>query len=194
MESHGQPINWRRAFLSGAAGTLLMLAFIDFCNLAGLTPFSMERYLGSVFYTGSSASHWTLGFFVNLVVGGLLSVFYAYNFEYVFRHSGVGLGTRLGFGHAVIAALFVFPFFGVIHDQLGTGVQFGFFGAALGVATPIILLAAHLMYGACVGLFYGPVRNERIRALYSEPGEVGLSARMRGVITPDEDPVDAAYT
>ena len=121
LESHGQPINWRRAFFSGVAGTLLMLDFIDLCNMIGLTPFSMEQYLGSVFYTGSSASHWTLGFFVNLTVGGLLSIFYAYNFEYVFKRSGVDLGTKLGFGHAVLAALFVFPFFGVIHEQLGTG-------------------------------------------------------------------------
>src|SRR5690349_18378253 len=99
-----QPISWRRAFISGILSAGLMMAFIDIYYMIGLSPFTFENYLGSL-VTGPYAAHkWTVGFFFNLILGGIFGIFYAYCFEYVFYRSGAQLGIWVGVWHSVAAA------------------------------------------------------------------------------------------
>lgn len=185
-----QPINWSRAFFSGMAGSLLMMTLIDTCYMLGFTRFSLEAYLGSLFLLNQyKAQEWTVGFLANLVLGGIFGIFYGYCFEYVFRASDSRLGTTLGLAHSVIAAIAFFPFFSAIHNQLGTGPyqNFGFFGAGLDVVTPILLLLAHCGFGAAMGTFYGPVRTERVRMRYFEPG-LNLAPGDPEAIPPTPEP------
>jgi hypothetical protein len=50
-------------------------------------------------------------------------------------------------------------------------------------------LFSHLLFGMMMGAFYGPVRMERIRERFSEPGESGTLSDG-DVITSEEDPED----
>jgi hypothetical protein len=195
LEQAEQPINWLRAFLSGVVGAILLALLLDIFNMLGITRFSLETYLGSMFPISEHRTHiWLIGALANSVVGGLFGIFYAYCFEYVFKASNVRLGTQLGFGHAILAAVALFPFFGMVHQQMHVApfANFGFFGSGIDAATPILLLFGHLMFGSCMGLFYGPVRAARARARIFEPGESGLPGEP-DVMAEEEDPVDSAF-
>ena len=184
-----QPMNWKRAFFSGATSAAFMMAFIDIFYLMGITPFTFESYLGSLFeFVRYTDYTWTLGFFINLVIGGVFGFLYAYFFEYVFSRANARIGIWLGVGHSLIAALAFFPFFGAIHEFLNVGLypHFGFLGSALGAPTLILLVTGHMLYGACMGLFYGDVRIARVRARFFEPGEVA-NVQDPDLITDEED-------
>jgi hypothetical protein len=183
-----QPIHWKRAFISGILSSGLMMAFIDMFHLMGITPFSFEIYLGSLILGPHSGNSWIIGFLISLVLGGIFGIFYAYCFEFVFKHANARLGIWVGVWHAIAAAVAFFPFFGVIHEFLRTDLypDFGFFGLALGPQTSLLLLAGHLMFGLCMGTLYGPVGADRIRARYFEPGRSGRPGDQ-DVVTEEED-------
>jgi hypothetical protein len=189
------PIAWRRAFISGVFGATMMMATLDIFFMMGITPFSFEQYLGGLLRGTPYGHHnWTVGFFANWIVGGVFGFVYAWAFEFVFKKSGGRLGTWLGLLHAGVAAVAVFPFFGILHEEARTGVypDFGFFGVGLGGPTPILLLFSHLVFGATVGLFYGPVGSERIRSRFSEPGEKGMPGEL-DVLPAHEDHSDSRF-
>ncbi|MCM2278459.1 MAG: hypothetical protein NDJ89_10325 [Oligoflexia bacterium] len=190
-----QPINWFRAFASGVVAAVLMAFFVDIFNMMGATGFSYEAYLGALFRLSEYPTrNWLFGAVANALLGGVFGLFYAYCFEYVFRRSEVAVGTRLGFAHAVVAAIGLFPFLGMIQQQMRITrfAHFGFFGSGIDAPTPILLLFGHLVFGACMGLFYGPVRAARARARFFEPGESGMPGQP-GVIGEEDDPVDSAF-
>lgn len=187
-----QPINWSRAFIGGFIGVSLMMAFVDIFAMMGWTAFTFEAYLGSLFYPGTYGPRgWIVGLIANWVVGSLIGILYGYFFEYVFSRANAGIGALTGLIHAVVAGLTLFPFFTITHEWLGTDrfETFGFLGSALGPATFVILLLAHVLYGMVMGLIYGPVRQQRLQMQYHEPGEYGQPGE-RGVITDEEDPQD----
>lgn len=192
-----QPMNWRRAFLSGSLSAAILVAFLDIFSvlgdMLGFSGISLEVYLGSLVRGHAYGVHvWTLGLISNLIVGGIFGLVYGYFFEYVFRRSDARVGTALGLAHAILAAVAFFPFFGMLHEQIGTGVRFGFFGSELGPLVPILLLFGHLIFGASMGLFYGPVRAARVHGRVFEPGQGGLPGEP-GVILPQDDPRDSAF-
>jgi len=157
-----------------------------------LTPFSFEEYLGSLIRDSQYGQHnWTLGFLANLITGGIFGIFYAYCFEFVFFRASSRIGIWISFWHTLLAGVAFFPFFGVMHEFLKTGLypDFGFLGSGLGAQTLILIATGHCLFGASMGLFYGGVRAERVRERYFEPGESG-SFDDPDVITWEEDPVD----
>jgi hypothetical protein len=169
---NAQPMNWTRAFISGIFASLVLMAFIDIFYMMDVTPFTLEVYIGSIFRDSLVGTHnWTVGFIINLVMGGLLGLIYGFFFEDVFQRSGTRTGLYTGVFHIALAAIAIFPFFGIIAEQEGTELfpHFGILGSGLGAATPLVLIFAHLLFGATMGLFYGPVRLDRIRANFMEP-------------------------
>ena len=165
-----------------------MMGFVDVFYMLGYTPFSFEQYLGSLLRGTIYGQHnWVLGFFANAITGGVFGFLYAYGFEYIFKRASGRIGTELGLGHAIIAMVAIFPFFNILHLEMGTGLypHFGFFGSGLGAPTPVLLLMGHLLFGAAMGTFYGPVRAYRVRARAYEPGESGTPTDP-DLIGPDE--------
>jgi hypothetical protein len=168
-------MNWGRAFISGVIGATGMIAVIDCFTGLGLTPFSLEMYLGTMIYGDPHSPYsWTLGVFATWILGGIFGFFYAYFFEFVFHRANARIGSLLGIGHAVLAAVLFFPFFQMLQHEGGTAPmpEFGFFGSGMGWLTPILLVAAHVMFGAGMGTFYGPVHADRSHARVFEPGEI----------------------
>jgi hypothetical protein len=176
-----QPIRWGRAFGVGVLGALAMMAVLDICFMAGLSPFTFESYLGSLLWPGPyGPRNWIAGFIANLALGGLFGLLYGYFFEYVFRRADARAGVLAGLVHAVLAAVVFFPYFSVAHGDIGTGLyeNFGFFGAGLSAGLPVLLLAGHLLFGATMGALYGPVRSARLRERYFEPEE-GVESHVK---------------
>lgn len=190
--SNDQPVGWARAFLSGVIGASLLMAFIDAFYLMGLTPFSLELFLGSMIRGTAFGPHnWTVGLFVNWILGGVFGIFYAGFFEYGFRKSSARIGLLLGLGHTVIAAFILFPIFIAVHQQMETLLypKFGFLGGELDLSVPPLLVVGHLLFGMCVGLFYGPVRGAREEANVREPGSSGEVGDI-DLINEDDDSED----
>lgn len=180
-EKNVPPINWHRAIISGMVGSLIMMAFVDSFYMMGITPFCYENYLGSLLtmdlYGGNV---WTIGFFAELAITGVYGIFYGFFFESVYQRSSARNGIKVGFIHAIVAAVAIFPFFQLIEASAPVEMypNFGFFGSGLSPATPIILFLSHLIFGATVGTFYGPVRMERVRALFEEPEDTVYEEEM----------------
>ncbi len=189
-----QPINGLRAFLSGVVAASFMLAFIDVFNMLGTTRFSFETYLGSLIRgTEHGARNWVVGLVANWLVGGLFGILYAYCFEYVLLKSSARLGVVLGYFHVMFATIAVFPFFTMVHEFYGFTeyVPFGVLGHKVDPNAPILIFVGHLLFGATMGLFYGPAGLDRLHAQWSEPGDSGLPGES-GVILEEDDPEDAA--
>jgi hypothetical protein len=189
-----QPINWGRAFLTGVFGVTLMMAFVDIFAMMGVSPFSFEVYLGTLLRgSGTADPHlsWIVGLLGNWLIGGLFGLVYAYFFEYIFRRADARIGLLVGLGHAGLAAVAIFPFFNILHQEVGTGLfdSFGILGSGLSLSVPPILILGHCLFGATAGLLYGPVRLGRVQTRDFEPGESEVSDRRR-LIRAVEDPVD----
>jgi hypothetical protein len=187
-----QPIHWGRTFLVGALSAVAMMAFIDIFYLMGITPFAFEDYVGSLIRATPYGPHnWTVGFLANCVMGGVFAIFYAYLFEYVYYGTSSRLGVWIGFLHSILAAVAIFPFFNTVHEVLGTGLypHFGLLGSGLGGATAILIFAGHLLFGVCMGTFYGPARSDRVQGRYFEPGET-VAYGEEGAITFEDAPED----
>ncbi len=184
-----QPMNWFRAFVSGAVGAAFLMTFLDIFYMLGITPFTLEYYVGSMILSSPYGVHnFTIGVIATWIIGGLWGFLYAYCFEYVFRRSSTRLGAFLGMAHAAVAAVVVFPFFQVVHEFQGTEPTppFGFFGLGMGPATFILLFFGHVFFGIAMGAFYGPVRVYRVRTRVFEPGDSGYPGES-DVITWEED-------
>jgi hypothetical protein len=194
FERTEQPINWGKSIVCGMLGATFMMAFIDTFYMMGITPFSFEYFLGTLLRGGVEygPQNWVLGFLANLVTGGIFGIVYAYCFEYVYFRASGRIGMALGMWHSLLAAVAVFPFFTSIHEFMGTGVyqNFGILGYKLGLQTPILLVTGHLLFGATMGVFYGSVRAQRIRAKRGfEPGELARPGDP-DLITLEDDPPD----
>src|SRR3954466_3973047 len=127
-----QPISWARAFLVGIFATNLMLAFIDTFNMLGMTPFSLERYVGSLILGQANGTHvWTIGLIANWVFGGIMGILYGYYFEYFAFEANTRFGVKAGLGHAFVAAAAIFPFFNIIHEEMNLKLfpHFGILGS-----------------------------------------------------------------
>ena len=191
---HVEPVNFGRAILVGMISSLFMQAFMDIFFMLGITHFSFESYMGSLILDQNYGDEgWLLGWMANLVTGALFGLLYAWGFEYVFKRADTRLGTLMGFGHALVAASLFFPIFQIMRHHLGLEAydSFGLFGSGVGAATPILLLMGHLLFGSCMGVFYGPVRADRVHLKDSEPGKV-VQLHKHDVIDEDFDHKDSS--
>jgi hypothetical protein len=190
-----QPISWGRAFFCGMLGAAILMAWLDLFYMMGFTAFNLELFVGTILRNSVEFAPraWLVGAIANLIFGGIFGIFYGYLFEYIFQRSGTQAGLKVGVFHAAFAGVAMLPFFQTVHEQMGLQLYsegLGFFGARISAVTPLLIVLGHLLFGATMGLFYGPVRVDRIRTRNFEPGEVGYAGEP-DVITAEEDPRDA---
>src|ERR1700757_1276787 len=112
-------------------GSIIMMSFVDTFYMMGFTSFCFENYLGSLILMELYQTKiWIVGFAANLVMGGVYGILYGFLFEDVFKRAGARNGIILGFFHAIVAAVAVFPFFKLVEDASRVEMypNFGFFG------------------------------------------------------------------
>jgi hypothetical protein len=141
-----------RALLAGIAGALAMSGTMFLIRQFGINV-SLEMLLGSLLEDQTGLSIWMSGFILHLAIGVVIALLYAFVFE-VLETWGPLLGGGLGLAHGLMAGLFMSAISAmnpVVPNVHAPGaflahVQYG----------PIIFLVLHLLFGATVGLVYGP--------------------------------------
>lgn len=142
----------RRAIVSGLAGTAALTLTLAWGPTIGAPPLNLPLWDGT-FFTLNLGLAVALGYVVHFAIGAALAVLY----QKWFRHRLSGEGWLRGavFGLIIWGALMLagLPVFDVLDPLVENGLMSspGLFALGLGIAAPVMLLFAHLLYGSIVG-------------------------------------------
>jgi hypothetical protein len=155
-------VNWGDALLWGFVATVVLTGLMTTSQNLGLTRMSIPYMLGSLFTADRDRARlYGTGFHV--VNGWLFALVYCRAFESWDRAT-----WWLGAGIGLVQALFVLTagmaFLPGLHPRMAGETRGptptrqleppGFFALNYGRGTPIVVLLAHLAYGAILGAFY----------------------------------------
>jgi hypothetical protein len=150
------------AVVGGLVGTLVLTTILRAASELALTRMDMPFLLGTAL-TADRVRAKALGYALHFVFGLLFALAYYAIFS-VLDESGVLLGALFGLVHALFAATaLVNVLLPVVHPRMGTGFDAagdaprleppGFLLLNYGRRTPVVTVAAHVVYGAIVGGF-----------------------------------------
>jgi hypothetical protein len=155
-------VNWPSSLLAGFAGTLVLTTLESGAQQLHLTRMSLPYLLGAIF-TPSRDRAKVIGFFTHLINGQLLALLYVAIFQSL-GGSGALRGGLIGLVHSAVVLLVVVPLLPSIHPRMASLHQGptelrqleppGPLGLYYGVTTPLMIVVAHLAFGAVVGALY----------------------------------------
>ena len=148
------------ALAGGFLGTLVLTTAMSGATQLRLTRMDAPFLLGTAF-TADRTKAKVLGYLLHFLAGLLFSLAY-YALFVVVGHAGWLLGMALGLLHALFAgSVLVNVVLPAIHPRMGTTFTAanaaplleppGFMLLNYGRATPVVMVLAHLAYGAIVG-------------------------------------------
>jgi hypothetical protein len=153
-------MDWAGWALFGLVATAALTAVMISAQLVGLTRLDLPLALGTVFTEDPDQAR-VYGFFVHLGVGEGFALGYAA----VFALRGQAtwwLGGLLGLVHVGVALAVLVPVMAGVHPRMAseragpstTAVLEppGLFGLNYGARTPLVAVAAHVVYGVALGL------------------------------------------
>lgn len=153
-------LDWIGWATFGVAATVLLTAVIVGAQYAGLTRLDIPLMLGTL-VTGDPDRARFIGFFLHLAMGQFFALFYLLGFSQLGR-SGWALGAGFGLVHAVVAGTVLVPLLPTIHPRMATeraGPRSltvleppGPLALNYGWSTPLVSIAAHVVYGSILGL------------------------------------------
>jgi hypothetical protein len=156
-------MDWSGWAVFGLVATTGLTAVMILAQLAGRTRFDLPLMLGTIAAEDPDRAR-VAGFAIHLVVGQVFALFYAAGFAALHR-SDWWLGAAFGLAHVTVALTVLVPLLPGIHPRMAseragptsTAVLEppGLLSLHYGTATPLVALAAHLVYGAALGLFLG---------------------------------------
>ena len=152
------------ALAGGFVGTLVLSTVLAAASHLRLTRIDLPFLLGTAF-TGDRARAIAIGYGVHMGFGLLFATLYWLVFLALGRASWE-LGLLFGLGHALFAGTaLVNILLPAVHPRMGSRFDAahqralleppGFMLLNYGVGTPVVTVAAHLVYGAIVGWFIG---------------------------------------
>lgn len=154
-------MDWLGWAVFGSVATTGLTMVMIVAQLAGRTRLDLPLMLGAITTEDPDRAR-VAGFFIHLVVGQAFAVFYAAGFA-VLDRSDWWLGALFGLFHAAVALSVLVPLLPGVHPRMAseragpnsTAVLEppGLFALNYGAATPLVALAAHLVYGAVLGVF-----------------------------------------
>lgn len=157
-------MDWGGWAVFGLVATTLLTAVLTLVQMAGRTRLDLPLLLGSALVADPDRAR-VVGFGVHLGFGQLFAAFYAAGFATLDR-SGWWLGALFGLIHAVVALTVLVPLLPGVHprmasDRAGPDSTAGLeppgpFAVNYGLATPLVTIAAHVVYGAVLGLTLHP--------------------------------------
>jgi hypothetical protein len=150
------------ALAGGFVGTLVLTTMLRGASELRLTRIDLPFLLGTVFVTDRKRAK-SLGYILHFLFGFIFALGYFAIFWGIGR-SGWLLGAALGLAHAAFAATaLVNVLLPVVHPRMGGTMTAadsvvlleppGFLMMNYGRRTPIVVLLAHMVYGAIVGGF-----------------------------------------
>lgn len=150
------------ALLWGVFATGLLTLIMSTSQGLGWSRMSLPYMLGT-FFTPHRGRAMLAGFVVHFVLGMAFAVLYALVFEQWGR-AGWWLGALLGGFHGLFMLIPGMQVLPAIHPRMASSHHGptptrqleppGFMARNYGVQTPVVTLAAHLVYGAILGAFY----------------------------------------
>jgi hypothetical protein len=156
-------VDWSGWAGFGLVATAGLTAVMMLAQLAGRTRFDLPLMLGTTATEDPDRAR-VAGFAIHLAIGQVFALFYAAGFAALGR-SDWWLGALFGLAHAAVALTTLVPLLPGVHPRMAseragpasTAVLEppGVFALNYGVATPLVTLVAHVVYGAALGLFLG---------------------------------------
>jgi hypothetical protein len=160
-------MNLSDALIWGFVATLLLSTVLAGSQALGQSRIGLPFLLGSMI-TADRDRAGAVGFGIHVVNGLVLALVYALAFEALGR-ANWWIGGLGGLLHGLVALLVVLPFLPGIHPRMASERQGptptrllqppGFLGLNYGRRTPVIGLAAHVLYGVVLGALYTPARG-----------------------------------
>jgi len=148
--------------LWGFAATTILTTILRASQAVGLTRMDLPLMLGLIITRDRDRAK-VVGFFVHLLNGWVFSLIYAAFFESL----GVAtwwVGAAIGLVHALFVLVVGLPVIPGLHPRMATEARGpeptreleppGFMAINYGRSTPVVTIAAHLVFGAILGHFY----------------------------------------
>ena len=155
-------MNWPASLLAGFVGTLVLTSLEAGAQQLHLTRMSLPYLLGAMF-TANRERAKVIGFFTHLFNGQIVALVYVAIFHAV-GATGALRGAVVGALHSVVVLLLVVPLLPAIHPRMASLHQGptelrrieppGPLGLYYGVTTPLMVVVAHVAFGAVVGGLY----------------------------------------
>ncbi|HET7177968.1 MAG TPA: hypothetical protein VFI63_04690 [Solirubrobacterales bacterium] len=150
------------AIAGGAVGTVMLTTVLRGASEAGLTRMDLPFLLGTAF-TANRTRAKALGYGLHFVSGLGFALLYYAIFAAI-HESGWALGALFGLVHALFAGtVLVNILLPLVHPRMATPLTAapsvalletpGFMMRNYGLGTPLVTLAAHVVFGAIVGGF-----------------------------------------
>jgi hypothetical protein len=157
-------MDWGGWAVFGLVATAALTAVMMAAQLAGLTRLDIPLMLGTV--AAEDPDHARVaGFFMHLAMGQVFALFYAAAFD-ALDEATWWLGGLFGLAHAVVALAVIVPLLPGVHPRMATARAGpdstatleppGLFALNYGAQTPVFATAAHVVYGAVLGLLLVP--------------------------------------
>ena len=142
-----------RAVVGGGIGALLTVLLLALAQRMSGAATDVSTVIGALVFSSGGGVAWCVGAATQLVIGAVAGVLYAAAFEWVFRHAGAVVGLLVAIPHAVVAGLAIG--FAPVWLRAAPDALPGAFLAFAGPAAAACFIAAHLVFGAFVGVWYG---------------------------------------
>ena len=157
-----------KAFVAGVVGGAVMSVLLAVARLLGM-PVNLEVMLGTITGMSPGSGAWVLGLIMHLVISGLIALAYAFGFEHVSHRSGALPGVVFSLLHIVIGGLFM-GMIPAIHPLVPERMAApGAFMSNVGDTGVIAFVVLHAIYGAVVGVMYGPVVHPAMPTVRPSP-------------------------
>jgi hypothetical protein len=154
-------VDWGGWAIFGLIATAALTAVLMGAQLLGWTRLDLPLMLGTIFTPDPDRAR-VAGFLVHLVNGQGFALGYAAAFAAAGQASW-WTGALLGALHGAVALLVIVPLLPGVHPHMASpragltsGVALeppGVLGLNYGRETPLVTMAAHIVYGAALGLF-----------------------------------------
>jgi len=157
-------VDWSGWALFGLLATTGLTAVMIAAQLGGLSRLDLPLILGTLVKRDPDQAR-VAGFFIHLVIGQIFALGYALVFMLLGQASW-WIGGLLGLLHSAVALSVLIPMLVGIHPRMASNRAGprstamleppGLFGLNYGARTPLVTVAAHLVYGIALGLLVGP--------------------------------------
>jgi hypothetical protein len=147
------------ALWGGIAGAIALIAvYAGFVGMR-LTRLDLLRFEGNIVSAERGPVVYVYGAIVQLVLGAVVALGYRLVFLQIDSATFVGWGALLGLAQGILVVLLL-PVFALADRGVrdGTKVPPGVAGRAYGLATPLALIAANVVFGVWVGLVLLPAQ------------------------------------
>jgi hypothetical protein len=153
-------MDWPGWALFGLVATTALTAIMIAAQLAGLTRLDLPLLLGTLATEDPDRAR-AAGFFIHLAIGQTFALGYAASFALLDRATW-WTGGLFGLLHGAVSLTVLVPLLAGVHPRIasnraGPGTTAvleppGLLGLNYGLATPLIAVVAHVLYGVALGV------------------------------------------